>query len=573
METLTLKKYKYGMADSIARILNGGQISKSFSRYFQTKKEAEKHIRNEIRKLDRIFENAPTLGSQKVFYSSKECQSGFFELTDTQDVFIFIVDKNAKFVKLDKHRFLFPRNLICKYVENTENPNIPFEEFSTLSENEDFIPEDFELMQNSKKVINAFENGQEYILDKHTNIEMPLEFIGQNIYSIVENSELVNNEAKYVRITNQIEECDLSIFGNMQELEINSDVKHIILPQQLEKLFLNCKKFNTIIPSNIRELKIKSDEQYELDRLNLNNRINLEKLTLIDFHFTNKIITPIMGMSNLRELNLIGCDIKTIPKIQNLEKIDVSYNNFVELPNIIGLDNLKELNVSNNKIEVLNINLPNLEKIIANNNKLKTVNILLCSNLIELNLSDNNISKITLENKNIKILNLANNRIEKFNFVECDNLEDLNMSNNKLGTLHIENILSIKKLNFENNILKNVYIFLPQLEEILLSGNIISKLNLTSDELKKLDLSNITGEILLFCNRMEELNLTNTQVDNLDFLENAISLQELFINKTNIRNIDILKTLNHLRIVHIDYDRFLKLNEEDRNNNKFIFMN
>ena len=160
---------------------------------------------------------------------------------------------------------------------------------------------------------------------------------------------------------------------------------------------------------------------------------------------------------------------------ENIEKIDLSYKNLIEIPKgldqfkqlkqlylnnnqitkIENLDNnidLTDLNLNNNKItKIENLDkLVNLQTLFLSLNKItKIENIDKNINLQELYLYDNQINKIENLDKNInlKILYLQNNQINKIeNLDNLINLIDLYLSNNKISK--IENIHHLDKLKY-----------------------------------------------------------------------------------------------------------------------------
>ena len=157
---------------------------------------------------------------------------------------------------------------------------------------------------------------------------------------------------------------------------------------------------------------------YKLDNLNLKTLNQLNKYQII-----GKINVFSAKNNSLKELNQQFFD-----KIIEIKKINLSFNDFKEFPNLpLNLtSSIKILDLSNNKIEEIPILLSKFIKI------------------KELNLSSNNINSIPKELTNLKeleTLNLSYNNIDSFSIylISLEKLSFLNISNNKISFIPEQN--------------------------------------------------------------------------------------------------------------------------------------
>jgi Leucine-rich repeat (LRR) protein len=157
---------------------------------------------------------------------------------------------------------------------------------------------------------------------------------------------------------------------------------------------------------------------YKLDNLNLKSLNQLNKYQI------SGIINVLSAKNNsLKELTQEFFD-----KIIEIKKINLSFNEFKEFPNIpVNLtSSIKILDLSNNQIEEIPI-------LISKFIKIK-----------ELNLSTNKINSIPNDLTNLKeleTLNLSNNNINSFsnNLISLEQLSFLNISKNKISIIPEKN--------------------------------------------------------------------------------------------------------------------------------------
>jgi len=127
---------------------------------------------------------------------------------------------------------------------------------------------------------------------------------------------------------------------------------------------------------------------------------------------------------DIKELNLSNKSINqlesSIKLLKNLEKIDLSHNNFDTFPReLLDLKSLKEINLSNNQLNSLPDDLAKLQ------------------NLQILDLSYNSLDSFSTSVPSLKILKLTSNNLSRLptEIATLDKLKELDLSNNKINQI------------------------------------------------------------------------------------------------------------------------------------------
>lgn len=178
----------------------------------------------------------------------------------------------------------------------------------------------------------------------------------------------------------------------------------------------------------------------------------LENLEKLDLSWNDiKKIENLNNLRNLQELHLRGNELKEIRGLDNLinlKTFDLGINKITKIENLDNLINLQELSLSGNKItKIENLdNLQNLRELYLSKNKIETAeNLKNLLNLQELYLSESKIKKVGNLPKNLRTLYLDYNyNLSKIkNLGKLQNIEELR--------LHYTNITKIKCLcNLKN---------------------------------------------------------------------------------------------------------------------------
>lgn len=212
-------------------------------------------------------------------------------------------------------------------------------------------------------------------------------------------------------------------------------------------------------------------------------------------------LTGIENLSNITMLSAKGASNKALnlsafPKMQYLELYSIGFEK-LDLSNLKELISLKAKN--NNLTELI---LP----------KTDTFNWLDLSNDVhDKNLPENNFNKgIDFSNvKMLKYLNLSHQKekIEKIDVSSLKNLEHLSIDNHKLKTINLKNNPELQYFSANNNFgedglteidltknpkLQQIHLKENHLKELNLGKKTISGLNIYGNEIKTLDLSNVS---------------------------------------------------------------------------------
>ena len=227
-------------------------------------------------------------------------------------------------------------------------------------------------------------------------------------------------------------------------------------------IYKNDLKFNDIDLENSEFESEVTEKIYE----------NYKNRPKIDFRISNceQENYNYLDLSKLGIDNKIFNDLIKLLRIKNiLEKIhflDLSNNNFENIPNLDDYNNIKVIDISYNKIrgEIKN---NNLLELICNDNKISFIN---SNSIIRLNASNNLIMNINIPR--IEILIINNNKI---NYLESyQNLEYLECIDNNL--LNLDNLLKLEELYISNNNINSLSYF-PNLKILNNINNQIEKIN------------------------------------------------------------------------------------------------
>lgn len=235
------------------------------------------------------------------------------------------------------------------------------------------------------------------------------------------------------------------------------------------------------------------------------------------------------SLSKLIKVELNNLNLKTVPEnmiwdSSNITELSLFSNHLKKLPSLFFKDslNLKKLDLSKNEIEKIDYDLlkplKNLENLDLSNNMIVQISnsdLKYLKNLITLNLECNEIINIngnTFNMPKLKQLKIAHNKISKlssnfmFSFNYLTEIEFIDLSHNNISNIDPNwiNLLKLKSINFANNN------FTVLKEEDLLYLNIHSMVNLSSNPLKLIDLTNL--EIFTKQQSDELLNTINRKI-------------------------------------------------------------
>ena len=298
--------------------------------------------------------------------------------------------------------------------------------------------------------------------------------------------------------------------------------------------------------------------------------------------------------SKLQILDLSNCSIELIdaelfPFLQSLHTLELQDNRISHLSNLSALSKLRRLNLRNNRIAVIQIShLPNLEFVDLSHNQ-----------IVELP-----PKWITLID-GLRILNLSHNKLKHISphAYHKVTLNHLDLSYNQLSTLHSFGILKLSMLVLAHNkmhtIMDDAFMHLEQtLEDLDLSSNVftrlpdhhfgdfvaLQRLNLAGNDLghalnagknghlfyslrhlQVLDLShnNVTSlprEHVRYLRHLTTLDLHENKVNHLSdiSLQDMASLAKLDVSHNQLHRVDtsLLNELQYLETVDLSFNPF-----------------
>ncbi len=233
-----------------------------------------------------------------------------------------------------------------------------------------------------------------------------------------------------------LSECFDSTIRTNNSFEYISDVKYLTCRG-------NINVTNLIGLEALKALEIISIDSKNLNQVTINDLPNLKELILTpDFSFRQNPLSTI---------NLSG--------LPNLNVLNLSYNSFVSIDDIIGLSNLTNL-------KILNIRANSLESI--NPITLQSLN-----SLERLYLDFNNLSTLSISNiQSLSILNANNNRISSVSFSNLPSLSSLNLDNNELAIVDFSGLNNLGIIWIQNNLLTDINVSnLNNLVSLIVGGN------------------------------------------------------------------------------------------------------
>ncbi|XP_070571303.1 leucine-rich repeat protein soc-2-like [Ptychodera flava] len=239
---------------------------------------------------------------------------------------------------------------------------------------------------------------------------------------------------------------------------------------------------------------------------------------------------------NLGVLDVRFNDISIIPeeikKVSNLESLNLRSNSLRSFaPQAVWpLKNLRTLDIGKNRIkEMYNLNKVQFK-----------------DSLEEFHLDENKLDEFPGQLcyfKNLKILNVSRNNLKRLPYAlgHVSNLTDLNAAETQLTVVYT----SITRLT--------------NLTHLNLSGNNISSLPVGMEKLTKLKILNLKNNALTSLSddvtkleNLEELILSDNRLRSIPGgMSNMKGLQRLSLSNNPIKDVSVLKDLDHLKLLHL----------------------
>ena len=303
-----------------------------------------------------------------------------------------------------------------------------------------------------------------------------------------------------------------------------------------------------------------------------------------------KIPDCIGNLQNLENLQLKYNDLTTLPEsignLQNLKILEIGINQLTTLPESIGnLQNLESLSLFRNKLTTLPEsfgNLKNLKNIWLYNNQITTLpeSFRNLQSLEELELSQNRfttVPEIISNLKNLKKLSLGSNALTTLpeSFGNLKNLEELYLNENQLSSLpeSIGNLQNLVQLYFGSNRLSSLpksFFNLQSLKVLELSNNGLTTLpesfgnlqNLTVLYLNDNQLTTVP-EIIIDLQNLVQLYLNDNQLTTVpESFSKLQNLERLYLNKNQISRLpESFGNLINLKYLYITNNQISSLPE------------
>jgi hypothetical protein len=272
-------------------------------------------------------------------------------------------------------------------------------------------------------------------------------------------------------------------------------------------------------------------------------------------------------------LRTLGYDTNDDGKISCSEAnsiINLNLGDDNRIINLDGIESLKNLEIITGAVYIeATVNL-------FNNTKLKEINFNVLSkkgtsrintlilpngnSLVKLDCSFTStfqVKNITNQS-NLKIIRFAESTIQgELDLSNCSSLEEIRLPHNKLDAIKLtsHNSLKILEISGEREVprLKEINtIGLPNLEELYLTGNLVTNLNLSKNE------------------RLKILNLTNNKLPTIN-LKNNLLLEDVILNLNLLGSLDLSSNIN-LKRVKVTNNYLTYLNLKNQNNDKITEM-
>ncbi|MDA2168851.1 leucine-rich repeat domain-containing protein [Bacillus cereus] len=333
--------------------------------------------------------------------------------------------------------------------------------------------------------------------------------------------------------------------------------------------------------NKIQTLSLRDNKIIDLKPLS-----NLKKVRVLDL-VGNKIenIKPLFTMPSLGKLYLANNNISDVTGIEQLNKVKelwIGNNNINTLESISKMESLTQLNVRDAEIKDITplAKMKNLQSLDLEENYISDVSPLSeLTNLYELNLNTNEISdirpiqefakrfvvkvhrqKIFLDkgvvNENIKIpvYNLNGEPLQNIKWVSEGGTYDngfvkWNSPGEKVYEFNLETGSSEHKLRFNGTIIQTIA---PTQADLSVIPDKKLREHINKDSLGRTDLNTpITKEDLLKVKTLKVTDGQNNGITDLSGLEYMTNLEDLTLEKFELKNIDFISELKSLKSVNL----------------------
>ncbi|CAL5978913.1 Conserved_hypothetical protein [Hexamita inflata] len=348
--------------------------------------------------------------------------------------------------------------------------------------------------------------------------------------------QLENVEILTVQGNEKLKNCSFDRFKQLKHLDISSS-------------YIDISNLNFMLPK-LRIQKLRNNQIKDI--FTLSNLVNLEELDLSGNEDID--IDPLQSLKQLIKLQLSFCCLQSVQQLSllsTLVELDVSENKNINLLALQYLVKLKKLDISNtntNNIDVLQP-LYYLEELNISNNEIADINALkYFSNLIAINISQikaQNI-EILLQLKHLKELDLTKNPDIDFQpLQQMVQLQRLNLSLNKLSNISfLSGLINLQHLILSNN----------QNLDITPLQYLVNLTNLVLSQCKISDISSLRTLI-----NLEVLEIAENEINDIHHLQDLVKLTTLHLQYNCIKNINILKQFKCLKTLYLSRNQGIDL--------------
>lgn len=243
------------------------------------------------------------------------------------------------------------------------------------------------------------------------------------------------------------------------------------------------------------------------------------------------------------EVVITGQNLKEHPKeilnLFNVIKLDLSKNQFVEIPELRNMTKLETLNMSENRLSSINLqaDLASVRYVDLSKNELPNANnIGSFIHVQELNISNNRMTNIddVAECKTMRVLNAANNHIVNINCLkDLNEMDILNLGFNRISDLNpITRAKTLQEIYINNN-------QLTDLSAIDRNNTNLRILNFSTNRVSSI--SNLAG-----CRSLEVLKGDHNHIQDIHPLDDLTNLKELSLDSNQIYDNSTVGRLENL---------------------------
>ncbi|GMM37454.1 hypothetical protein DASC09_047790 [Saccharomycopsis crataegensis] len=384
---------------------------------------------------------------------------------------------------------------------------------------------------------------------------------------------------------------------SLQKLKLESNsivkIKQLGNLPSLEEINLSENKLDIVENLyNLPSLRILNFSRNAITNAHEQDFSGFQNLEVLDVSFNEISTMPVLEhMRNLREVNLSNNSIEMVENIgylPQLSKLSFSTNSITVCKPLIGLENLQTIVMRSNKLMDTRwaYRCNNLRKLILAENQLGTFpEITHWKYLAHLDLTRNEIKSVEINGhfENLTFLCLSGNIISTIKLSRFNNLHNLDIGNNKLTSMRgLLELKSLRTLSVERNSLKEIpkLTRFTKLSSLDFSFNKVSQVAQISGmkSLWKLKATNCGLTNMKFIGLLKSLKVLDLAANRLEKIEGNINnfsrLLELFLSENQISKVENIWGLHELDLLDLSHNKLKEIRHLDRLQTlKTLFLN